>query len=196
MRRTAFLCLFAPLGIVLACSSDPKKPPPAADGNANGGAGAGGLSNEGGVSEGGVDGGDGGVCTVLDNTGVLVPRLGITGDPPVQTGGTISDGTYDLKETDIYVGTGVGGPTGDDWQESIRITGNVLERVRLIKDGNTNKSSETRSTFNFAASQSSFALAEACPLNTAALPDQYTATDVQITIVETLTKEVFVYQKH
>jgi hypothetical protein len=197
MRCLRLLLPAATLVLVFACSSDPKKPPPASDGTFGGGGGGGGVSEAGG-GEGGIDGGvDGGVCTVLPNTGVLVPKLGVAQDPPPQTGGTIADGTYDLKDVAVYLGaTGVGGPTGLEYKESIRITGGTLERVRDVKNGNTNKTSSTDEAFHFAASQNNFALAMVCPLNTAALPDQYTATDIQLTILESLTKEVFVYQKH
>lgn len=182
-------------GIVAACSDPPQKPgtavvsgtPPVVSG---GGAGGG----DGGTST--VEGGaDGGVCADLANTGQLVDRTGVQGDPPTATGGTVVDGTYDLTAYAVFVGAaGVAGPTGITAKASMRIGAGKVDEVIVL--GGTGKSTTTtvrRSAYS--ASGSTFAETQLCPATGAGAQLQFTAQDTILTLTDLYTKEAFTFTK-
>jgi hypothetical protein len=198
MRARVFFLVFsasiAVLAAPLACSSDPDRPPPSP---------ATGTKQPGGpVSAGGSEAGagddaaipkvDGGTCNDFENVGQLVDQEGQIGEPPIQSGGTIVDGTYELTSDEVFVG-GVGGPTGVQVQATIVVAGGVLDRAITIEDTTNGQTSDRRETFQFAASDADLALAETCPLATAAVTNTYTATATTLTISDPQAREVFVY---
>ena len=182
-------------GIVAGCSDPPQKPgtavvsgtPPVAAGG-GGGAGDGGSST-------GEAGADGGVCTDLANTGQIVDRTGVQGEPPTSTGGTVVDGTYDLSAYAVFVGAGgVSGPTGITAKASMRIgAGKVDEILELGGTGKTATTKITRSAFS--ASGSTFAETQLCPATGAGAQLQFTAQDTILTLTDLSTKEAFTFTK-
>jgi hypothetical protein len=194
-----FLVLSASIAVLtapLSCSSDPDRPPASpGTGTAQPGGPIGAGGTEAGANEdAALPQGDAGACNAFDNVGQLVDQLGQNGDPPVETGGAIVDGTYELTSDTIFVGAGgVGGPTGVQVQATIEVTAGVLERAISLKDTNNGQTSDRRETFHFATSNADFALAETCPLNTAAVTDTYSATATTLTISDPQAREVFVY---
>jgi hypothetical protein len=71
--------------------------------------------------------GDAGLCTDLDIVAPLVDEDGQNGDF-TGSGGTITDGTYDIVEAHVYLGpSGIGGPTSTTYQGAFRINGTAIE---------------------------------------------------------------------
>ena len=188
-------CGVVACGLVTACTEPTERPatavvtgnPPQVSGGGGGGDGGGGSS------EGG--GGDGGVCTNLTNTGTLVDRNGVQGDPPTSLGGTVVDGDYDLSAYTVYVGpAGVAGPTGITAKATIRISGsNIDEILEVGGTGKTTTKTATRSAFS--ASGATFAETQLCPSTGAARQLQFTATDPILTLTDATTKEAFTFTK-
>ncbi|MDB5214662.1 MAG: hypothetical protein JWO86_2589 [Myxococcaceae bacterium] len=183
------------VALVGACSDTPSKPEPAVPGttgtSAGGGGGGGG---EAGVIDGGLEGGEGGVCTDVVNTGTLVDRTGVNGDPPVSIGGTIVDGTFDLTAFSVFVGVaGTAGPTGITARSTIRITGSKIEQI--IEIGGTGKTTTVSTTSGtFTATGATFAETDLCPAG-AARQLQFTAMDPLLTLTDLTTKEAFTFTK-
>jgi hypothetical protein len=181
--------------VAAACSDPATKPGPAVVTGTPPVTGGGG----GGGSDGGTDGGDAGddagVCTDLANTGTLVDRTGVQGDPPTSTGGTVVDGTYDLSAYTVYVGTsGVAGPTGITAKASIRIgAGKIDEVLELGGTGKTTTTTATRS--GYAASGATFAETQLCPATGAGAQLQFTASDTLLVLTDLSTKEAFTFTK-
>ncbi len=179
--------------IVAACSDPPQKPgtavvsgtPPVVSG---GGGGDGGAS----LAEGGADGG---VCSELPNTGLLVDRTGVQGEPPTSIGGTVVDGTYDLTAYAVYVGAaGVSGPTGITAKASMRIgAAKVDEIIELGGSGKTTTTTVRRSAYS--ASGATFAETQLCPSTGAGAQFQFTAQDTNLTLTDLSTKEAFTFTK-
>lgn len=195
--RTVFVVVLLQAGVVVACSAPPAKPGPAVVGNAS-------VPNiGGGTSEGGIDGGtdadtdsgDGGVCNDVVLSGVLIDRTGVMGDPPVSTGGTLVDGTYDLTQYTVYVGVaGVAGPTGITAKATIRIAGGKLDQHTQI--GGTGKTTtETTSTSTVVATAATLAETDLCPATGGARQLQFTAADPILTITDPTAKEAFTFTK-
>ena len=188
-------CGVLAFGIVAACTEPTDRPatavvagnPPQVSGGGGGGGG------DGGSGEGG--GADGGVCTDLVNSGTLVDRTGVQGDPPTSLGGTVIDGDYDLSSYSVYVGVaGVAGPTGITAKATIRISGsNIDEIMELGGTGKTTTTTASRSAFS--ASGATFAETQLCPSTGAGRQLQFTATDPVLTLTNTTTKEAFTFTK-
>jgi hypothetical protein len=152
--------------------------------------GGGGTGNDGGGGDGG-GATDGGTCTTLANTGLLVDQVGFVGDPPAGQGGVILDGTYDLNEARLYVGSGNPAPSGTTFRGSIQVTGTVVDRVTVITplQGPATQVNE-RGTLS--ASGVNVTYATSCPS-----PRQYiygyTIVGSNITLSDLVTKESFIY---
>lgn len=181
-------------GIVAACSDPPQKPGVAVVSGTPPGVAGGGAGGDGGtaIAEGGADGG---VCSDLLNSGQLVDRTGVQGDPPTATGGTVVDGTYDLTAYAVFVGAaGVAGPTGITAKASMRIgAGKVDEIIELGGTGKTATTTVTRSAFS--ASGSTFAETQLCPATGAGAQLQFTAQDTILTLTDLSTKEAFTFTR-
>jgi hypothetical protein len=178
-----------------ACGEDDPKRPPAADLGPSGPPPptGGGGSGEGGVTDGGAEAGDGGVCNDLVVPSLVVDRIGINGDPPVGTGGVIAEGDYDLTRFDVYVGVGgVAGPTGITAQSTIRVAGTTLDQV--IRYAGTSAPQELRARYAFSVSSATLALTGICPAGGAA-SRQYTSNGVTLVVTDTVAKEVFTFTK-
>jgi hypothetical protein len=197
-RRHAFViaAVLFQVGLVGACADPEKKPAPAEPGTSTGGGGGGGGGSEGGTAtEGGFDAGEAGVCTDLVNTGTLVDRTGVNGDPPVSTGGTVVDGTYDLFAYSVYVGTaGAAGPTGITAKSTIRITAGKIDQI--LELGGTGKTSTvTTMSSVYSATGATFAETDLCPTGGGGRQLQFTANDPQLTLTDLTSKEAFTFSK-
>ena len=182
-------------GIVAACSDPPQKPGTAVvSGTPVVAAGGGGASGDGGSSA-GEGGDDGGVCTDLANTGQLVDRTGVQGEPPTSTGGTVVDGNYDLTAYAVYVGaSGVAGPTGITAKASLRIGAGKVDEI--IEVGGTGKTTTVKSARSaYSASGATFAETQLCPATGAGAQFQFTAQDTILTLTDLSTKEAFTFTK-
>lgn len=202
-RRQAFLLAAVLLNggavaLVGACADPEHKPAPAVPGMTTGssGGGGGGGGGEGGVGvDGGFDAGEGGVCNDVVQTGQLIDRTAISGDPPVATGGTIVDGTYDLTEYSVYVGTaGSPGPTGITAKETARIAGGKIDEIREI--GGTGKTTTVTTTSSvYSVTGATFAETDVCPTGGGGRQLQFTANDPQLILTDLTTKEAFTFAK-
>ena len=139
----------ASLAAVMACSDPPAKPPPAGQGTSsppNVGSGGGEAGSD---ARRGRRGGEAGVCNDLVNDGTLVDRNAVPTEPPVATGGTVEDGTYDLTDYTLYVGAaGVAGPTGITAKATIRIAGGKIDEIiELAGTGKTATTTRSRAAF-------------------------------------------------
>jgi len=196
LRRLAFVVLAAALPLAaLACQEEEPKPPPAGAGTVSpppsGGTSEAGTS-EAGDADAGTDADT--TCTTIALGGAVIDRTGINGDPPVSTGGTISDGRYDLTAYAIYVGVGgVAGPTGVTGQSSIVINAGKIEQA--FKIGGNTPTKETRTLSSYSASGSTLLLTSLCPASGSAVQYQYTANDAAIILTDPLSKEAFTYTK-
>ncbi len=196
LRRCLPFALFVPLLVVVACSSDPHRPQPAGIGESSSGLPAGGGKTDGGTSDGGVDAGDAGavVCNTLANATTVVDRIGVVGEPPVSTGGTITDGRYELTDYKLFVGAGgVGGPTGVTGKSAIVVASGRMEQV--VEIGGNSPAVERRTITTFNTTGSTLLRTNVCPANSAAAQYQYTASDAVFTITDTVSKEAFVFTK-
>jgi hypothetical protein len=175
-----------------ACNNDePKRPPVYTGGSATPGIGGGGSATDGGLLESGT-GADGGVCTDLADTGVDVDQTAVADDLVAGTGGTVTDGTYNLTEARVYVGAaGTPGPTNVVYKESIRITAPNFERV-VVFTSSAGSTSEIRSSGTFTQNGTTGVITLSCPsVNTEQVT--YTAAANTLTISNVVTKESFVY---
>jgi hypothetical protein len=197
MRTSLFVPLaaaaFASFG---ACSSEaPKRPAVLTDGTGGPTVSGGSGGGDAGPSDAGVvDSGDGGACTDLETSSVEVDQNAVTGDVPAGTGGTITDGEYDLTDATVYVGvSGLPGPTGTRYRETLRITGTKLERVLVITTS-AGATSTTASSGLLMPSGTSATIALTCP---AGLQETvtYSATATGLTLSNLVTKESFVFSK-
>lgn len=186
---------FVMVSALVACSSDPQRPPPAGDGQTVGaGAGGGSTTKDGGSSDAAIDADSGQVCNTIANATLVVDRTGIVGDPPVGTGGTITDGRYELTEYRIYVGAGgIGGPTGVTASSAMTVASGKMEQV--LKLGGNTPATEKRVITAFNATASTLLRTNVCPSDGAAAQYQFTANDASIIITDTLSKEAFVFTK-
>jgi hypothetical protein len=186
------------VGLVGACADPEKKPAPAEPGSMTGGGagGGGGGGSEGGTgSEGGFDAGEAGVCNDLVNTGTLIDRTGVNGDPPVATGGTVVDGTYDLTAFAVYVGTaGAPGPTGITARSTIRIAAGKIDQI-LELAGTGKTSTVTTMSSVYTATGATFAETDLCPTGGGGRQLQFTANDPQLTLTDLTSKQAFTFSK-
>jgi hypothetical protein len=185
-RRFLWLALF-----VLGCSSDPARPVAGSSGSAgpSGGGGGAGQTSDGGVREGGTDGGS---CTDLALTGFVVDLTGTVGDPPDGQGGDIAAGTYDLQDARRYVGAGNPAPTETTFQESMRVTGTMIERVATITTPTGTRRVNERGTFT--AGGMNLTYVTSCP-GSGQRSYAFTALSGSLTLSDLVTKESFVYVK-
>lgn len=147
-----------------------------------------------------TDGGDAGAvdasgdtCTDLAADAKLVDRIAEQGEPPDSTGGTVTDGTYDLSNYVVYVGVGtLPGPTGISARATIRIAAGVIERV--FETGGNSPPQTTRSKSRFTLLGATFTDTAICPATHAA-QSQYTAREAEIVFVDLVTKEAFTFVK-
>lgn len=186
MRRLATSLLVASaLMTSIGCKEDPHRPPAAGDLPQAPpiSAGGGGGTREGGVDGGAdEDGGDAGPCNDLPNEGVVVDQNGIVGDAPTGSGGIIQDGTYELTAANVYVGLGgTPGPTGQQVQGALRITGTQF--VRAHRQGPTGQAlQEQRTSGTLAPNGTTLTFTTSCPI---AAQDQTTYSVVSNTLVIT-----------
>jgi hypothetical protein len=179
-----------------ACEEDPKRPPVLGDGPAQPGSSVGGGGGEGGVLPRGDagDAGDGGSCTDLPNTGTEVPQNAVVDDVTPGSGGTIVEGTYNLTEARLLQGpSALPGPTGYSFQASIRITGQLYERVLVVKSSG-GATSETRSTGTFVPNGTSATIVLSCPSSNQESVT-YSAGSDSLTVSNLITKESFVFTR-
>jgi hypothetical protein len=195
--RPAYALLAVLVGIAGACSDPPTKPAPAVQGNTTVGGGGGGGGGEGGADS-GLDASsdaEARVCTDVPLTGQTVDRVGVVGEPPVATGGTVVDGVYDLTDYTVYVGAGgVGGPTGITAKATIRISGDKLDEV--IELGGTGKTATTkRSSSAYSASGATIAETLLCPTTGGGKQVQFTANEPLLILLDPTLKEAFTFTK-
>jgi hypothetical protein len=201
-RRVAVVLLGGLLAAVaMGCAKEIEKPngyaetpgakAPNPTGNTEGGFPDSGTKTDSGVDAG--DGGDGGVCTDIALTGVLVDRTGITADPPVSSGGVVVDGTYDMTGWVVYVGAvGVGGPTGLSGRATLRIAAGKIDQIFETSGSAPAKTITSKSAYS--ATGSVFATTDLCPLGGGA-QRQYTANGPQLLLTDPVTKEAFTFVK-
>jgi hypothetical protein len=190
-KRIAVVLAIATL---LACEDETTRPPPAVYGKTDPGTNAGGGQPG---SDAGTDAGsDAGACTTLTITGNRVDQLGIVGEPPPGTGGTVLDGTYDMIEAQLYLPDGgAPGVTGNSFRGSLRISGSTVERS-VIFTGNAGGDSRSvvRGTLTVSGANGTYAIA--CP----SLAQESLAVSVpdggaSLTLSNQVTKEAFVWSK-
>jgi hypothetical protein len=200
-RVLGIMGFVAAIALAAACKEDEPRPPVAADDlppqpgigkGGGGGAADGGVQPEGGRDAG--DSGDAGTCTDLPNTGAAIDQTAVSGDPPAGTGGTISDGIYDLTDARVYQGiSGVPGLTGASYQGTIRLTGQSYERVLVFKSSG-GAIAESRVSGSFIPSGVNGTIALTCPI---AAQEQITYSVVtnSLTVSNLVTKESFTFTK-
>ena len=165
------------------------------DGRAQPGLGSSGGTGDGGTSEAGpTDAGDGGTCTDLANTGFVVDEDVVNDDLPAGTGGTITDGTYDITSVRLHQGAAaLPGPTGNSYQGAIRVTGPTYERVVVFKSS-AGAGSEVHSSGTFTPTGINATIALTCP---SASQEQvtYSVLNDTLTVSNLVTKASFVFTK-
>lgn len=195
LRRLAFLLFMALPVAVLACEEEEPRPRPAGEGTTTplpSGSRSEAGTSEAGATDAGTDADT--TCTTIAFGGAVIDRTGINGDPPVSTGGTITDGRYDLTVYSVYVGVGgVAGPTGVTGQSTIVINAGKIEQALRIA-GNT-PAKETRTLSSYSATGSSVLVTNICPATGTAVTYQYTANDAAIILTDPLSKEAFTFTK-
>lgn len=199
--RVVFVSVFGAAFALAACSHDISKPGFAGDGvpstpsPTSGGGADGGDGGDGGREAGDADdSGDAGACGSLTLTGLLVDRIGVVGDPPVSSGGTVADGSYDLTSYVVYVGAGgVAGPTGLTARSTIRIAAGKIEQVLEIGGSSALKTVRSISAYN--ATAATFATTELCPNVGGGAQRQFTANAPTLVLTDLTTKEAFTFAK-
>ncbi|HSO31154.1 MAG TPA: hypothetical protein VLT33_01525 [Labilithrix sp.] len=202
-RRVAVVLLGGLLAMVaIACAKEIEKPngyavvntptPPNPGADTEGG-----FPDSSTKKDSGLDSGDGGVCNDLVPAGSGVDEIAIAADPPASTGGTVVDGTYDLKDYVIYVGiSGVVAPLGISARMTIRIagTGKTIDKVSEVTNaGVTPTPALTSSTYSTVGS--AFATTEVCP-GTSSKTWQFTSNSLnQIVLTDPSTREAFTFLK-
>lgn len=184
-----------PLAVIVACSDPPTRPavtgqtglptPPPPVGSGSG--------TEAGTPDADArDAGEGGICSELLNTGPLVDRLAVIGDPPISTGGTIVEGTYDLTDYTVYIALGgLGGPTGVTAKSTISVTGNEIEQITET-GGNTPVKVE-RKVSAYSVNGSAIAMTAICPAAGVSTIRQFTASDSRLILTDQTLKETFTF---
>jgi hypothetical protein len=196
MRQAAHLVLT--LGFVLlACSEKASRPPAGESGSFVGAGGGGGGATDGGAAaDASVDAGDGGACNALAVNGVFVDRIGVVGDPPAPTGGTIADGKYDLTDYRVYVGSsGTPGPTGTSVQQTVQIAGGVVQSIMNVKvdlDAAPTQS-HARTTSTFTVQGTSLFVTQTCPTQAASRQQSFSASNTQLLLIDPQSREQFTY---
>ncbi|MBX3219715.1 MAG: hypothetical protein KF795_04295 [Labilithrix sp.] len=195
MTKPLLVSLALVTGAILAgaCSDDPKRPPVLTDGPPQPSGGGSATPTDGGLDD-DLDAGDGGSCTALENTGLEVDENAVNDELPPGTGGTIADGIYDISSVRLYQSaSGLPGLTGNSYQGSIRVTGQVYERVVVFKSS-AGAGAETRSSGTFTPSGTNATIAITCP---SPLQEQvtYTALDTSLVVSNLVTKTSFVFTK-
>ena len=197
LRLAAVMSLLG-VSLVAACKEDEPLPPPAGDGQAYGpspgGASVGseaGTNTEGGAT---FDAGDGSVCNAIALTGLVIDRVGRNEELPISTGGIVSDGRYDLTDYVVFVGLGgIGGPTGVTGQASLVVNAGRIEEA--IKFGGNTPATEQRTLAAYTAAGSTLSLTNICPSNGGTNQVQFSASETQLVLRDTVTKEAFTFTK-
>jgi len=196
-RSFVFALCLAVSVVTYACKKDDDKPPVSSDtGQGGPSTSTGGGGGEGGAGDAStVDGGDGAAaaCNDLTNDADVVDQNRIAGDPPIGTGGTIPDGTYELTRADVYVGAGgTPGPSGVTYRGVLRLTNGKLERVTEVTANQGATPVTQRSFGDVTAIAPAFTVLQSCP---AAFQDQYSYSVVNNTfnITSTITHESFTF---
>jgi hypothetical protein len=193
MRKRLFY-IVAALG--LACEDPPPKPPvtdspggPAPVGGGAGGGGGGATNGDGGASD-----NDAGACTDLTITSAIVAQQVVNATPPAGAGGTLADGIYDLTDATYYGGpAALPGPSGAEYQGTIRITGQTFER-RLVFKSAGGATAETAVSGTFVPNGVNALITLTCPI---AAQEQvtYTATGNNLVITNIVTNESLGFTK-
>lgn len=182
------------MAFVGACSDPPSRPPPGGGGEIKIPPGSAGTE-AGATDSSTVDGGEAGVCNEVQITGSLIDRIGVNGEPPVATGGTIIDGTYELSIYSVYVGVGgVAGPTGITAKGNLLVAGGRIDDV-LELGGSGKTTSTIRTNSSYAITGATLASTELCPNVGGGKTRQFTATDSSVTLTDLTTKEAFTFVK-
>lgn len=193
--RALLLCGAAALALLLACEDDETKPP--ISGDTGNGVGGGSAANDASAPLG--DGGGSTECSTATIATRLVDQQSVSASPPTASGGTITNGTYDLELDQRYVGAGgLGTPSGISTASTIVITGTRFERVeRVIDAGGVATPSSQSGTLQLAGA--SGVVAFTCPL---AISEQFSFTagsdagsDDVLTILRTATNEGRTYRR-
>jgi hypothetical protein len=194
--RFASVFVGALLVVGAACSHDVQRPPPGQDpttvqpgGPAGGGGGGGGSSDGGAVLDADTDALA--TCNDVVQVGSLVDQSAVGGDPVAGTGGTVTDGTYALSDSTVYVGAGAVGPTGTSLKETLVIAAGVAQRVRTTQT--STGSVETRTTFTLAFSGVTVAWSETCPTPSLAQQFSYTVTGNELRLIDSVGRVDYVY---
>ncbi|MDF2697564.1 MAG: hypothetical protein K0S65_5947, partial [Labilithrix sp.] len=179
-----------------ACDEDTTRPAILANGPAQPGlGGSGGGGNDGGLpGDASLPDADGGACTDLESPGGVIGQNAINDELPAGTGGTVTDGVYNLTDARVYQGlSGVPGVTGASYKGSVRITGPVFERVLTFTSA-SGASSEVRSRGTFTVTGINGTIVLECP---SPIQEQvtYTATTDSLTLANLVTKELFIFTK-
>jgi hypothetical protein len=146
------------------CQKKIDKPPLEQDGHDGPGAVGGGSVVNPPVDGGLLVDGDAGLCTDLDIVAPLVDEDGLNGDF-TGSGGTITDGTYDIVEAHVYLGpSGVGGPTSTTYQGAFRINGTSIEDAVITTAPGSPAAETTESgTLTPSGTDATAALVLTCP---------------------------------
>ena len=198
-RRITVLVLGSVLAAAaIACTKDIEKPNGFAEVT------TGKAPNPGGSTEGGFpdssaadSGRDGGACNELVPLGSGVDKIALAADPPASTGGTVIDGTYDLKEYSVYVGiSGVVTPLGISARMTLRIDGTAktIDKVSEITSGGDPPTTALTSS-TFSTMGSAFATTDRCPV-AAGKSWQFTSNSLnQIVLTDPATREALTFLK-
>ena len=203
-RRITVLVLGSVLAAAaIACTKEIEKPNGFAEVN-TGKAPIPGGSTEGGfpdssttLMDSGRDGNDGGACNELVPAGSGIDKIALAADPPASTGGTVVDGTYDLKEYSVYVGiAGVVTPLGISARMTLRIDGTAktIEKVSEITSGGDPPTTALTSSA-FSTMGSAIATTDRCPV-AASKSWQFTSNSLnQIVLTDPATREALTFLK-
>ena len=131
----------------------------------------------------GSDTGDsGGACNNVVQAATEATTATIASAAPAATGGTILDGTYFLKEFDVYDPAGTASaPMPSGLTVTLVIKGNVMDSIQDLPDG-TQTFSET---FTVEATSKALNRILTCPKPGPDLAAKYSVTATGITIYET-----------
>jgi hypothetical protein len=198
-RRRTLLVLGALASAVviapLACGGGGASPPPAGDARvAEGGAATDSSAHDGDLDSGLVfhppDAADGAItCPVPALGGATINGRSVSGGPPSDTGGTITPGTYDLTDLEVYGqlsgeddgGVDAGTPT-DQAQATFTISASMLQLSRTASPpGNVGAPIVTMLVAQQHVSDVFLVLDNTCP-NTDSVQIPFTATATKVTL--------------
>lgn len=196
-RRVLFVTAF--IVALAACKEEEPHPPPAGEQTTQptpGGGGGGGDRSDAATSvpEGGSTDVDAGACTDLAIGGATSDEAAVADVAPAGAGTTITDGTYNLTNVQVFVGGAQAGPTGNTYRATVRITsGTTFERI-LVYAPQGGTPTTTRSRGVIATVGVSATVSLSCPLVT---QEQYsfTATTTQLVLTDLVTKRQYTFAR-